>query len=826
MRCTHQFALKYLRPVSVNKIILLFFIIGFVISPFHSTYGQDTKDISNPDQETQEQIKSVPEISEIIPLASDIELKFLRTQKILADTINNDAIVSSLNSINETLDTLQLTLNKLKTSDKPSLNSLKSFKIEVLAADQNLKDTNLPLTTEIGKIESQRKMWLNEQENWLIWEDTLVTKNTPQQIRTTFKESHQTINTALKSLVPKLDQLLKLQENSYKIQPKIKILLDEFDNLSEQKKALVLLDQSVSMFSSEFRNKFTPELSEDTKKGFDELTLTNKFHGALYFWGIVVGIFLFITVYFLMKKNNEAILDNSKYKFLANKALISALFFSVTTTSIIFEYDAIQPAENLLIAIIIGGSFCYILKDRLTSWKKQIVYILVLLVVLDDFFFAINFPTPLFRIYIAFVSLTLVLISVLWIKKSRKENISKFWTYLLLIGALYFGIVFLTEITGKEVLALFLFDSFIRTAILITLFVVYLFVFHGALEWTLLKLNSKQKHLSAENISSSVNGLTRFITFLVIVYFVLPQLFVIWGVYSNLQEADSSLMALGLKVGDTKITVQLLITAICVLIGSYIVSSLFGRFMLNESVGKKKLDKGTRLSIVQLIHYVIMFIGFVVAIAVLGFDLTNFTIILSALSVGVGFGLQGLVNNFVSGLILLFERPIREGDSIEAEGIPWSTVKEIGLRSTRLITYEKSDLIVPNSDLVYNNVTNWTLTNKLRNLILPVGVAYGSDISLVISTLMETGKNHDSLLANSTPTVLFRSFGDSVLNFELRVITKYADSGLTIKSELYQEINKRFKEANITIAYPQLDVHLYESNKGKNEDSDSKTTGN
>ncbi|MBT8294453.1 MAG: mechanosensitive ion channel [Eudoraea sp.] len=814
MYSTPQYASKYLGLSAVKNSILLFFFLGVVISPFQRTYCQDAKEISNTKQETNEQVIPVPEISEIIPLATDIEVRLRRTQKILSDTINNEAFISSLNSINEKLDTLQISLNELKTLGTPSLNSIKTFNLELRAVVQNFNDTNIPLTEEIAKIEGQRKVWLNEQENWLYWEDSLVTKNTPQQIKTTFKKSNKAINTALQSLVPKLDQLLILQETSYKIQPKIEILLDEFEILSHQNKAQVILDQSDSMFSSEFRDKFTSGLWENTKKGYVEITLRNKFRGAQYFWGILVGLFLFIAVYLLMKKYNEAILNSVEYKFLANKALISAIFFSVTTTFIIIKYDAMQPAEELLIAIVIGVSFCYILKDLLTSWKKQIVYLFVLFIILNDFFFATNLPAPLIRIYITFVSITLILLCVIWIKKSREKNISKYWTFLLLIGALYFSIVFLAEFTGKEVLALYLFDSFIRTAIQITLYAVYLFIFRGALKWILINFYSKQKYLSKESISSSVNRLTLFITFLLVVYLILPQLLVTWGGYNNLQEAENNIMALGFNIGNTRITLHLIITAICVLYGAYIISSLFSRFMMNETMDEKDLDKGTRLSIAQLAHYVIMFIGFIAAIAVLGFDLTNATIVLSALSVGIGFGLQGLVNNFVSGLILLFERPIREGDIVETQDVPWSTVKEIGLRSTRLLTYEQSDLVVPNSELIYKNVTNWTLSNRHRKLILPVGVAYGSDISLVINTLMETGKSHDSLLKSSIPIVLFRGFGDSVLNFELWVVTKFVERGLSIKSEIYQEIHKRFKDKNIKIAYPQLDVHFYDTGKG------------
>jgi small-conductance mechanosensitive channel len=527
-----------------------------------------------------------------------------------------------------------------------------------------------------------------------------------------------------------------------------------------------------------------------------------------------------------MKKYNEEIQNNERFKFLSNKALASALFISLTSVFIIFKYENSPPVQELLTAVSIGISFCYILKDRLTSWKKEAIYFFVFLVLFNKIFLAIDLPTPLFRLYIAIISLTLIVLGVRWFRKCRADKVHKYWISILITGTVYFGIVFIAEIIGKEVLALFLFDALIKTIIIIALFVVYIFVVRGGLEWLLLKFNAKQKHLSPVDISKSVSRLTTFINIFAIVFIILPELLIIWGVYTNLQEANEGLMALGFKIGNSEITLQLFITAICVLYGSYIISSLFSRFIMNETMDNNKFDRGTRLSIAQLAHYFITFVGFIVAISVLGFDLTNFTIALSALGVGIGFGLQGLVNNFVSGLILLFERPIREGDVIESQGVPWSTVKEIGLRSTRLLTYERGDLIVPNSELIYKNVTNWTLTSKIRKLIIPVNVEYGSDIELVVQTLLKVGESNELLLKNSKPTVLFRAFEASSLKFELRVLAKDPDNGLTVTSNLLVDITKRFNKANIKFAYPQLDVHLYESNQGKKENSDPKTTDN
>ena len=195
------------------------------------------------------------------------------------------------------------------------------------------------------------------------------------------------------------------------------------------------------------------------------------------------------------------------------------------------------------------------------------------------------------------------------------------------------------------------------------------------------------------------------------------------------------------------------------------------------------------------------------AISALGFELSKLTIMISALGVGIGFGLKELVNNFVSGLILLFDRPIREGDSIEVNGV-WSTVRKIGLRATRIETADEADVIVPNSDLVDQQVTNWTLSNRHVRAIIPAGVAYGSDVQLVFKTLLDAAKANEGLVKNHTPQVLFLDFGDSTLNFELRVWVTEATNRMQVISELHQDIDSRFRKANIEIAFPQMDVRV------------------
>ena len=236
-----------------------------------------------------------------------------------------------------------------------------------------------------------------------------------------------------------------------------------------------------------------------------------------------------------------------------------------------------------------------------------------------------------------------------------------------------------------------------------------------------------------------IRRVARFIDVVIWGLVLLPSILTIWGVYDNLEEATKGLLALGFNLGSQRISVGLLIVSAGILYGSFLVSWILQKLLMDEVLVRRRVERGVRLSIGRLVHYVLIFVGFLLALSTLGFEFTKLTIMLSALGVGIGFGLQGVVNNFVSGLILLFERPVRVGDTIEIGG-KWAEIKRIGLRATTVQTFDQADVIIPNADLVTNQVTNWTLSNRRVRLTIPVGVAYGSDVPLVMETLMACAK--------------------------------------------------------------------------------------
>ncbi len=225
------------------------------------------------------------------------------------------------------------------------------------------------------------------------------------------------------------------------------------------------------------------------------------------------------------------------------------------------------------------------------------------------------------------------------------------------------------------------------------------------------------------------------------------------------------------------------------------------------------LDEAERETMVTLIGYVATILAFLVGLGLLGIKLENIALIAGALSVGIGFGLQNIISNFISGLILLFERPIRTGDWVIV-GAAEGTVKQIRIRSTVIETFDQAEIIVPNSELISAQVTNWTLENHQGRILVTVGVAYGSDVRRVEELLMEAAAEHPDVLPPGSelpPTVVFTSFGDSSLDFTLRCHTENVLNKIFIGSDLHFAIDAKFREAGVEIPFPQRDLHLRSS---------------
>jgi potassium-dependent mechanosensitive channel len=259
--------------------------------------------------------------------------------------------------------------------------------------------------------------------------------------------------------------------------------------------------------------------------------------------------------------------------------------------------------------------------------------------------------------------------------------------------------------------------------------------------------------------------------------------------------------------GSSGITLGGVLGFFLILLVGYAVSSAI-RFLLREELlSRFHLARGLPELVASTLHYILLLLVFFFAVNAGGVELNKFTVLTGALGVGVGFGLQNIVNNFISGLILQFERPIHVGDVLDVDGA-MGTVTRIGIRSSTIRTFQGAELIIPNGNFISGKVTNWTLTSPKRRLELPVGVAYGSDAKLVTELLRQAATTNESVLTDPPPTVYFKEFGDSALNFELHFWVMQESNTSRVKSEVALGVMELLKQADIEIPFPQRDLRL------------------
>jgi small-conductance mechanosensitive channel len=279
----------------------------------------------------------------------------------------------------------------------------------------------------------------------------------------------------------------------------------------------------------------------------------------------------------------------------------------------------------------------------------------------------------------------------------------------------------------------------------------------------------------------------------------------IWDIKPEAIRLIKKILSWGFGVGSINVTLALVISVFLAFYVSILFSRLIRALLERNLYPRRSWDLGIRNAISTGVHYLLVLIGLLVAMHFLGFDLKNITVLAGALGVGLGFGLQNLANNFASGIVLLVERPIKVGDTIKI-GELTGKVKKIGARSTAMETIDQATILIPNGELLSGQVTNWTYNNPMAGLSLPVGVAYGSDTEKVKAILLKIAEDHPDVQKDPKPEVEFKGFGDSSLNFVLRIWINDVEDRRNVQTELYFAMEKALRENKIDIPFPHREI--------------------
>lgn len=274
-----------------------------------------------------------------------------------------------------------------------------------------------------------------------------------------------------------------------------------------------------------------------------------------------------------------------------------------------------------------------------------------------------------------------------------------------------------------------------------------------------------------------------------------------------LDDAGAKLMSFGIDVGEVSIHLGDVLVFLLSAWLAFVAARTVRRLLRDELPGRAGLPRGVGNSIASLSYYGVLLLGLLLALSATGFKVSQLALVFGALGVGIGFGLQNVVNNFVSGLVLMFERPIQPGDVVDAAGTS-GTVREIGLRATTIRTFDGADVVVPNGLLLSGNLTNWTLFDRSRRIEVTVGVAYGSDPAQVLAIIGAAARGTPGVEAQPTPVAMLTGYGDSTLDFVARAWTHDVNEWMAVRSDLLTRILSALQAAGISIPYRQVDLHL------------------
>jgi len=487
--------------------------------------------------------------------------------------------------------------------------------------------------------------------------------------------------------------------------------------------------------------------------------------------------------------------------------------FTILTTlwANMFPFIPMLLSDSLLFTILLVLGI--ILKQFIDKTGKKLLTTLILLLFFNILEVVIWYLGDYSRIYLLFETIIgLILIFpffTLYKKKADNDNnktriVHLAKRFMPLVLGMYF-IAFLGNMFGYINVTVLFIKIGIRTAAVTTIAYGYARILENISIASLSLLNTRFPNIMTNYGDVITKRIKKAITFLVIFLWAesILRIFEIKAIFHSwigkFFTTEASIGSISLSLSDVLLFVGILYT-------TYLIVTFIKRIIEEEILRKVKLPRGIPAAISMILRISIVTLGILFAISATGINMSSFGMIAGALGVGIGFGLQNIVQNFISGLILIFERPIQVGDTVEVDNL-MGRVKDIGVRASNVITYDGAEVVVPNSNLISNNLINWTLSDSRKRVEIKVGTAYGSDPNQVLDILFKVANEHPDVVKNPEPRALFDGFGESSLDFRLLFWVSF-ELGLGAKSDVAIGIYNAFAENGIEIPFPQVDLHV------------------
>jgi potassium-dependent mechanosensitive channel len=514
--------------------------------------------------------------------------------------------------------------------------------------------------------------------------------------------------------------------------------------------------------------------------------------------GSILFLFIFTKVRSINSQSIFSLIETILWIFLLVKWGLDAIRLIDRSETITLSLPD-SPNLICLIRSIGGFALSYVVLDWLIDGNSLILLIVRVIFEISLLSWGLRYRKKMLRFY----------------GKTLSEGSSAFKMFFTLsigVGAIILSGGPLLELIGFGEFALYWYISWAKTA---AVFLWATLIVRVLKEWDLTShLSEDAEFFDRGAATKPIRWIIFRICWLIWGATLVFGLFFAWGARQQVITGFIQLLKYPFQIGEMQLSLMGVIYALLALFFTHLLVKAF-RFLLKEKfLLKSGFDRGVQESITNITAYLIWGLGILISLHAIGFTTASLAVVLGALGIGLGFGLQNIFNNFISGIILLFERPIQAGDDIEINGI-WAVVKKINVRSTVVQTYDNASIIIPNSEFISNHVTNWSFKDRRLRRKIAVGVAYDSDTALVKDTLLEIADAASKVLRSPAPDVLFTEFADSALIFTLRIWTTI-DQMVRLESDIRYEIDRIFRERKINIAFPQRDVHIYHMDKPLN----------
>ena len=743
-------------------------------------------------------------MAEVLPRAEALKDEVAGLDKLVGSLVDIQQISGEHNQERTRLNENKNQFSATKESGSYGFEKVSALRSEIRRIIEAVSRHARYVSERLTKIEALKQTWANKEATWQNQQSGPTADINPA-IRNIYKESLTLIANARKSFEGIESPLVAFQQRVIDLQREAQAQLVEIDRLLADMRKDLFRKSRPAMFTPTFISQFNQSVWEEFWLGVASFELPDSNFYNTSGWILVLQLLLTAGFAYFFRSFRLKHLEQLKLGFILERYISAGILIGILLPLPFFE--SIPNFYWLVFSCLLSFAGSRLVAGVISySWRRKLLYLIVILYLTIRILLLISFPAPLMRLFTAVVGFSGALLCFWRARVNLRDGGSASYIWGLKTAALSLSLVFFTQVAGYMAFSNHLLDVTIKTVFLGLIAWMINLILRGIVE-TVFDNSVMQKNELIKKHYKVFIKRANLIIDVVIVFMAFSGMLSVWGFFDSPWLAAEKILAFGISLQGYRLSLGVFIWAIVLVYCSLAVSWLIQRVLDEEVYPRRKVEKGVGISINRLIHYAFVVIGVVIGFSTIGIGLQNLTVIIGAFGIGIGFGLQNIVNNFASGLILLFERSIKVGDIVQIKG-EWGTIKNLGLRATVVETFDRSEMIVPNSDLVSITVTNWTLSDRQTRVIVQIGVAYGSDVQKVTQILLRIAQDNPFIMKFPAPVVYFMNFGASSLDFELRAWVADIDIRMKIKNEIHYEIDRLFRENNIEIPFSQHDLHI------------------